>query len=117
MLNERQGVTVATFAFATGLLLMAREDPALWEVELFKTLLTAVVVTGILNMILSFHYAANKGDETKAENTGKAFDAITAAASATPAVAGGSASEAADQVAVAAMDKADEIADAAGTPS
>lgn len=85
-LEERHAVTAGVFGLTAALLLMARENPALWDVELFKTLLTAVVVTGILNMVLSFHFAANKRDEEKSENTGAAFRAIeaTARASATP---------------------------------
>lgn len=79
-LGERHTVTGATFALMVGMLLMAREDPNLWEVELFKTLLTAVAITGWLNLVLSFHYAANKGDEAKTENTARAFEAIRAAA-------------------------------------
>ena len=38
--------------------------------------------TAIVNMILAFHFTANKGDEKKADNTAKAFEAITAAANA-----------------------------------
>lgn len=82
--SERHAVTTATFALAVGMLLMAREDPTLWDVELFKTLLTAIVITGILNMVLSFHYAANKGDEDKTANTGAAFRAIEATATGVP---------------------------------
>lgn len=81
-LEERHAVTAGVFGLTAALLLMARENPALWDVELFKTLLTAVVVTGILNMVLSFHFAANKRDEEKSENTGAAFRAIEATAKA-----------------------------------
>ena len=79
-LNERQGVTLGLFAFASLLLGMAWEDAKLWEVEVFKVVLQAVVLTGLLNMVAAFHFASNKGSETARENTGKAFDAITATA-------------------------------------
>ncbi len=78
--NERQGVTIAVFALAVLMIGMAGFNPKLWEVEVFKVLIQAVVLTGILNMVVAFHFAANKSDETKASNTGKAFDAITATA-------------------------------------
>lgn len=80
--TERQVVMLLTFGMGMTMLIMARTDPALWTVELFKTLITVVVVTGFVNMILSFHYAANKTDEDKTANTRAAFDAITATANA-----------------------------------
>ena len=64
------------------MIIMGRDDPSLWNVELFKTLITVVIVTGCVNMILAFHFSANKTDEDKSTNTGKAFDAITATAQA-----------------------------------
>lgn len=111
-LDERHFVTLAIILMIVGMLLMAREDPELWKVELFKTLLTAFVITGFLNMVVSYHFAANKTDEKKSENTAKAFEAITAtaAAAAAPVDAQDAAVKAADQVATAAANKADEIA-------
>lgn len=79
-IGERQWVTIGLFAFATLLLAMAWNNPALWEVKLFEVIAQAVVLTGMLNMVLAFHFASNKGSETARENTGKAFEAITAAA-------------------------------------
>jgi hypothetical protein len=80
--SERQWVTIWLFILIFILLAMASANPELWTVEVFKVVMQAVVLTGALNMVLAFHFAANKGDETKAENTGKAFDAITATANA-----------------------------------
>jgi len=80
--NERQFVTIMTGAFLFGLLRMARDNGDLWNVELFKTILTVFAVTGFVNMILGFHFAANKNDEDRVSNTGKALDAITATAKA-----------------------------------
>ncbi len=79
-INERQGVTIGLFAFAASMMLMARENPALWDVKLFEVILQAVVLTGLLNMVAAFHFASNKGSETARENTGAAFRAIEAAA-------------------------------------
>ena len=81
--SERQVVMGTTFGMGFMMLLMGRYDPALWNVELFKTLITVVIVTGCVNMILAFHFSANKTDEDRTKNTGKAFDAITATAQAT----------------------------------
>lgn len=78
--SEKQLVMLTTFAMGFIMLVMARNDAALWNVELFKTLITVVIVTGCINMILAFYFTANKADEVKSENTGKAFDAITATA-------------------------------------
>lgn len=104
--SERAWVTIALVALIWGLLQMAADNPGLWDVELFKTLLTASVVTGALNMVLAFHFTANKADEQKTENTARAFEAITAAAQAS---GGDAAAQAADQVADAAADEASAI--------
>lgn len=80
LMNERQGVTLGLFAFALVLLFMARENPKLWDVKLFEVIFQAIVLTGLLNMVAAFHFASNKGSEVARENTGKAFEAITAAA-------------------------------------
>lgn len=106
-IGERQWVTIATFAFAVLLLAMAAMNPALWEVEVFKVIIQAVVLTGMLNMVLAFHFASNKGSETARENTGKAFEAITAAANASAAPA--DAAQAADQMLDASKDEAAKI--------
>ena len=85
--SERGWVTIAVFAFALMLLAMGWFEPSLWEVEVFKVITQAVILTGILNMIVAFHFAANKDERDnaaiRAENTGKAFEAIKAAATAT----------------------------------
>lgn len=88
--SEKQLVMITTFAMGFMMVLMAEHDPALWNVELFKTLITVVIVTGCINMILAFYFTANKADEQRAlveekrvDNTGKAFEAITATAQAT----------------------------------
>jgi hypothetical protein len=80
--TERGWVTIGMFALLVGLLGMARANPQLWDIEVFKVIIQAVFLTGLLNMILAFHFAANKGDEVKSENTGKALDAIKATAEA-----------------------------------
>lgn len=108
--SERAWVTILLACLIFGLLKMADHDPKLWQVELFKTLLTAAVITGALNMVLAFHFTANKGDEKKTENTRAAFEAITATANAASNDGGGTdAAAAAEEVAGAAVDKADEF--------
>lgn len=81
-MSERQWVTAGLFGMSVGMGLMALAQPALWEIDTFKTILQAIVITGLLNMVSAFHFSANKSDETKSENTAKAFDAITATAAA-----------------------------------
>jgi hypothetical protein len=111
-LEERHFVTLAVLLLIVGMLLMARENPELWEVELFKTLLTAVVITGFLNMILSYHFSANKTDAVKSENTAKAFEAIAATAqAATTPDAKEAAARAAAQTADAAQHEAEQFQD------
>ena len=61
--TERQWVTIATFGLVLVLLAMAHANPRLWDVEVFKVIIQAAVLTGLLNMILAFHFSANKGDE------------------------------------------------------
>lgn len=81
-LQERHFISLAVILMIAGMLIMARENTELWEVELFKTLLTAITITGFLNMILGFHFSATKSDEVKTANTGKAFEAISKTADA-----------------------------------
>lgn len=107
--NERSFVTILLAVLTAGLLQMAHERPELWDVEVFKVIVQAVVLTGVLNMVLAFHFAANKGDEAKSENTAKAFEAITATAQASGIE--GAAVQAADQVADAAAEEAAHIKD------
>jgi hypothetical protein len=78
--TERGWVTILTFTLAASLLKMAEVHEHLWNVELFKTLLTLVIGTAIVNMILAFHFTANKGDEQRSQNTGKLADAFRAVA-------------------------------------
>lgn len=111
-LAERHFISLSVILMIVGMLLMARENPELWEVELFKTLLTAITITGFLNMILSFHFSASKEDEKKTENTHKAFEAIaeTAKASGSTDVRQ-AAAKAAEQTADAAKAEAEHIAE------
>lgn len=110
-LEERHFVTLAIFSLAAGMFLMAREDKELWDIELFKIILQAVVISGIIGMIMAFHFAATKNDEKKADNTTKAFEAIkeTARATSAPADVKEAAAKAADEVATAADEAADKV--------
>lgn len=107
-MNERQAFTVGLFFVLCLLLAMAWDDPGLWDVKLFEVLLQGVALTGLLNMAGAFHFTANKQAERATENTGKAFEAITAAAGSPPG-ATVDAALAADQVADAAQTEADKI--------
>ncbi|MGV0964184.1 MAG: hypothetical protein ACOYBT_09870 [Polynucleobacter sp.] len=105
--SERQGVTIGIFALIVLLLVMAMIEPRLWALDPYKTVLQAVVITGLLNMILAFHFAANKSDEQRTVNTAKAFEAITATANATGSA--DAAGNAAQDTADAAQEQADAI--------
>lgn len=107
-MNERQAFTLGLFFIVCLMLLMAWDDPKLWEAKLFEVLLQGFALTGLLNMAGAFHFAANKQAEKASENTGEAFKAIAAAAASTPAD-NTDATHAADQVAGAAQDEADKI--------
>ncbi len=115
--TERGFVTLGIFLLAASMLKMAEVHTSLWDVELFKALLTLVVGSGIINMVLAFHFAANKSDETRvevdrtrAETTGKMADAMKAVSenSGISPDADGAAANAAEQTARAAADKAEE---------
>ena len=105
--TERQWAVLMTWGLATGMLIMTIDRPQLWREELFKTLITVIIITGFVNLILGFHFAANKTDEDKTKNTGRALEAITAVATGQhPSL---DAADAAQETADAAQDQADEI--------
>lgn len=83
-IGERQWVTIALFAMAFFIIGLMAHDPSLRRDDLFKVLAQAVVLTAVVNGIVAFHFSSNKGAETARENTGKAFDAVVAAAGAKP---------------------------------
>lgn len=110
--TERGWVTMLLAALIASLLKMADHNPELWKVELFKTLLTAAVITGALNMVLAFHFTANKSDETKSQNTGKladAFRSVAENAASTTIDSAAQIADAADKTAQAAQHEADRI--------
>lgn len=107
MMSERQWVTTGLFALTVMMLGMAWVQPALWDVKLFEVIMQAVVLTGLLNMVAAFHFAANKQNETATENTGKMADAIKATAQAGG--QGGAVVAAAQETADAARREADSI--------
>lgn len=106
--SERASVTLLLALLIGSMLKMAEANPGLWDVEVYKVIIQAAVLTGALNMVLAFHFAANKNDEEKTSNTAKAFEAITETAKANNSK--DAATTGADEVAEAAGDKADEIA-------
>ena len=60
--SERQFVTCLIFALAWTLLHMAVANGDLWNVELFKIILQAVIIGAIIGAIVAFHFAASKHD-------------------------------------------------------
>lgn len=74
--NERGWVTILLAVLIGSLLKMADHDPKLWDVKLFEILIQGCILTGALNMVLAFHFAANHNDEDKTNNTKEAFAAI-----------------------------------------
>lgn len=74
--SERQWVTAALVGTLWIMLQMTVNNPKLWDVKLFEILIQGFALTGFLSMVLAFHFAANKSDETKTENSGKFADAI-----------------------------------------
>jgi cytoskeletal protein RodZ len=105
-MSERQWVTAGLFGLTVAMLAMTLRNPGLWDVKLFEVILQAVVLTGLLNMVVAFHFAANKQDEQRAQNTAKAFEAITATAQSHVTT---DASAAAQHTADAAQEQADAI--------
>jgi len=81
-ISERQWVTIGLFALTGVLLFMAGIRPTLWDNDRFNAILQAVVLTGLLNLVGAFHFSGNQSTAKATENTGKAFDAITATANA-----------------------------------
>jgi hypothetical protein len=77
--RERTFVTVLLYGLIIGLLQMAADNPGLWKEEVFKVILQALALTGFLNMLMAFHFSANKSDEVKANNTTLALQAINTA--------------------------------------
>ena len=108
---ERQVVIGLIFFMGFFMFGMAIHNPRLWEVDLFKVLIQAVVVTGIIGLVLSSFFAKASDDEEKTANTGKAFEAISAAAKAGTAVDTKPAAEAAREVSDAADEAATAIAE------
>lgn len=98
--TERQWVTAALVVTLWVMFQMAVDNPKLWDIKLFEILIQGFALTGMLNMILAFHFAANKSDETKADNTGKFADAMKEQAITARAVVGDTADAKADPDAI-----------------
>lgn len=112
-IGERQWVTIALFALGFYTVTLMAFIPDLRKDDLFKVIAQAIILTAVVNGIVAFHFSSNKGAETARENTGKAFDALTAVAGGAPSPApdNGGAQLVADG-AQAAADGAQDVADA-----
>jgi uncharacterized membrane protein len=87
-MTERQWVTTGLFGLTVAMLGMAFFHPALWDVKLFEVILQAVVLTGLLNMVTAFHFAANQASQQASTNTANAFAAVREAIASRPPDAG-----------------------------
>jgi len=67
--TERQWVTIWIVLLSLLMMVGGYMRPALWEIDIYKTILQAVVITGLLNMVLAFHFSANQGQHQSSENT------------------------------------------------
>lgn len=63
--SERQWVTAMIFVTAWVLLRMAVVNGTLWDVELFKIILQAVIISAIIGSVVAFHFAANRHDDLR----------------------------------------------------
>lgn len=79
-ITERRWIIVWIVAMWFTLTVMANRQPSLWDQDAFVTVYQAITITGVLNMILAFYFAANQNQSAATENTGKAFEAITESA-------------------------------------
>ena len=102
--DARGWVGISVVAISIMLLWMMK-DPALREDEFFQTIATLVIGTGFVGGVVSWAYAATKGGGEAAESSARIAEA---AAGVTP-PAPQDATEAAAQVANAAVDEADAI--------
>ena len=75
--NERQWVTAMIFATAWTLLRMAVVNGTLWNVELFKIILQAVMISAIIGSVIAFHFSAN--NRSQGEPAPKPTDAPSGA--------------------------------------
>jgi uncharacterized membrane protein len=87
-MSERQWVTAGLFGLTVAMLAMTLVNPGLWDVKLFEVILQAVVLTGLLNMVTAFHFAANQASQQATANTAQAFAAVREAIAASPADSG-----------------------------
>jgi hypothetical protein len=114
--NGRGLVGLATFSLTVLVLFMVQSDESLRQDEFFKVIATAIVLTGFINGVVAFFYSQNQLNAEASANSRVAFEAMGKQAEATrvaattvPQPTTVSAGFAADQVAEAAQDKADEI--------
>lgn len=69
-------VGIATFSLTVGVMVMYRNDPTLRDDDFFKTIATAVVITGFINAIVGWAFGDTAKSATAADNTGKFADAM-----------------------------------------
>jgi len=104
--DARGWVGVSVVAISVMLLWMMK-DPELRDDEFFQTIATLVIGTGFVGGVVSWAYAATKSGGEMAESSARIAE--QAATAAVGGVVPKSAVEAADQVADAAVERAEEI--------
>lgn len=112
--TERQWVTIWIILILLLMFTMAWLEPSLWKVERFNTILQAVTITGLINMVLAYHFSANQGQQLSSQNTQEALrlarETHAAASQGDPAK---QRAEGAGEAAGAAADRAAELAEEA----
>ena len=115
-MNLRDFIGVALIlAFITSIPLLIYKSIPTENEQLIAYMLGQL--SGFVAAVVAFHYVTKAGekelDAQRAENTGKALDAIKAAAASSPPAGGGqAAADGADEAAEAAADRAEEIREA-----
>lgn len=70
-------VGVAAYALSVGVLVVYVEDPSLRNDDFFKTVATAIIITGFVNSIIGWAYGDTARSAKSTDNTGKFADAVT----------------------------------------
>ena len=69
-------VGIATFSLTVGVMVMYRNDPTLRDDDFFKTIATAIVITGFINAIVGWAFGDTAKSAAATDNTGKFADAM-----------------------------------------
>lgn len=59
--SERAWIGIGIFSLTIMILWMIKQDPSLRNDEFFKTIATAIIITGFINGVISWAYSATQG--------------------------------------------------------